>query len=214
MGGVLMDVDGTLLEGPSSERRFVRYLIQARYLGAQQVASALAFYALWWSKYGTQVGKKNKAYLAGLDVGPIEEMAAKFVHQDLSKRVRPSMLERIRKHQWAGQPVALLTGTPDFIARPLAAQLGVAALSATQCAQQDEVFIGCPPLVHPFGDGKLQSALALCAELKVPLEECVAYADSYYDLPLLHRVGIPVAVHPDRRLRQMALREGWGIVEY
>jgi phosphoserine phosphatase len=37
------------------------------------------------------------------------------------------------------------------------------------------------------------------------------YSDSYNDLPMLHRVGVPVAVNPDGRLRRHARRAGWRI---
>jgi phosphoserine phosphatase len=39
------------------------------------------------------------------------------------------------------------------------------------------------------------------------------YSDSLNDLPLLDAVSDPVAVRPDARLRQHALRAGWRIVE-
>jgi HAD superfamily phosphoserine phosphatase-like hydrolase len=209
----LVDVDGTVLEGPSSERLFVSYLLRTRQLGPRQLAAAMAFYALWWPWYGRQVSKKNKAYLAGLPVSEVEKTAAEFVQRHLMSRLRPSMLARIASHRQAKQPVAFLTGTPDFIARPLAAELGVVELSATRCAQSNEVFMGCPPTVHPFGEEKLPAARALCAALGVHLEECVAYADSFFDLPLLERVGLPVAVQPDRRLRLQAVRRNWEILD-
>ena len=38
------------------------------------------------------------------------------------------------------------------------------------------------------------------------------YSDSASDLPLLAAVSDPVAVRPDARLRELAVREGWRIV--
>jgi HAD superfamily hydrolase (TIGR01490 family) len=209
----LVDVDGTLIRGPSSERLFLSYMLREHRLRARQVAAGVAFYVLWWRRYGKHVAKKNKGYLAGLEVSEVEEAASLFVHRDLLGRLRPSVMDRIARHRKAGHPVALLTGTPDFIARPLAAEIGVTTFRATQCAQQDGTFVGCPPLTHPFGEEKLRAAQALCAELGVALGSCVAYANSYFDLPLLARVAEPVAVAPDRRLRREAVRRGWAVLE-
>ena len=39
-----------------------------------------------------------------------------------------------------------------------------------------------------------------------------AYADSYTDLPLLERVGHPVATYPDSRLAAHALEHEWEIL--
>jgi phosphoserine phosphatase len=40
-----------------------------------------------------------------------------------------------------------------------------------------------------------------------------AYADSILDLPMLEKVGNPVAVYPDEGLRSHAAASGWEIFE-
>src|SRR5699024_1673038 len=114
-------------------------------------------------------------------------------------------------HQRQGQPVALLTGTPDFIARPLAALLGVETVAATRCVTHGTRFCAAPPPLHPLGAGKLQQAARLCQDLGVALGETTAYADSIHDRPLLEHVGCPVAVAPDRLLLRLARERGWEI---
>jgi phosphoserine phosphatase len=74
-------------------------------------------------------------------------------------------------------------------------------------------FLAGPPLSHPFGRDKLALAAALCRERDIALGDCAAYGDSIYDLALLRRVGRPVAVAPDARLRKAALTRGWEIIE-
>ena len=48
-------------------------------------------------------------------------------------------------------------------------------------------------------------------EHDVDLEASCFYTDSYNDLPMLERVGRPVAVNPDMRLGRHARRRGWAI---
>jgi phosphoserine phosphatase len=43
--------------------------------------------------------------------------------------------------------------------------------------------------------------------------QCSFHSDSIYDLPLLEEVGEPVAVNPDFRLRRIAARRGWPIID-
>jgi phosphoserine phosphatase len=45
------------------------------------------------------------------------------------------------------------------------------------------------------------------------LERSWFYSDSVSDLPLLGAVSDPVAVSPDARLRALALRSGWPVLE-
>jgi phosphoserine phosphatase len=181
-------------------------------IGWRQWASATTFCLRWWPVYGRHVFKKNKAYLAGLTALDIENCAERFVRDILTRYLRPSVLQRLERHREAGEPIALLTGTPDFIARPLARYIGAHAFSATECAVCDGRFSGEPPPVHPFGVEKLARAQRLCEQVGWRLSDCVAYADSIQDLALLCRVSRPVVVHPDRPLRALAQRAGWEII--
>ncbi len=158
------------------------------------------------------MAKKNKAYLDGLDVDVVRNVAADFVRTMLRPRLRPPMLARLASHRQQGQVITLLTGTPDFIAEPLARLVGAEASSATLCATQEGHFSAAPPLAHPFGVDKLVAANTLCAQLGCDLQYSVAYADSYHDAALLEVVSHAVAVHPDAALEARARQAGWEIL--
>src|SRR3546814_9131895 len=81
------------------------------------LAYAIAFFLRYGLEYGRVAPKKNKAYLAGLDCSEIAALARAFVHERLESRLRPALLTRLDRHRAAGHRIALLTGTPDFIAR-------------------------------------------------------------------------------------------------
>lgn len=212
MAVVLVDVDGTLVGAPSCERRFVGELFRRGILGPRQCAAAAWFAVLWAPRLGRHVLKKNKAYLAGLDVERVSSAAESFARNTIVPKLRPPVLARIAMHRARGDSVALLTGTPDFIARPLAAAIGVTHYTATRCATADGRFTAAPPVVHPFDRDKPMLARLLCESLGSRLEDAIAYADSAHDLPLLCAAGRAVAIAPDARLRAAAEREGWEIL--
>ena len=210
---VLVDIDGTLLEGRSSEALFAAHLWSMGLLGPTQALRAAAFAARWASHYGRHVMKKNKAYLAGLDVARIGEQAETFVRQTLQPRLRPEMLRRVDWHRRAGDRVVLLSGTPGFIAAPLARLIGAEHWHATVLVECEGRFADVPPLIHPFGDEKLRLAVEICERTGESLDRSVAYADSWHDVALLRRVDRAVVVAPDRRLRRLARRLGWEILQ-
>lgn len=212
MACALVDVDGTLLGGPSTEVRFVLHMLARRRIGWKQAAQAIAFSLRWSSRYGRHVFKKNKAYLAGLAVADVAAEAEIFVRQTVAPRLRPEILDLIAGHVTRGDTVALLTGTPDFIAEPLARLLGAHEVCATRCARQDGVYTAEPPLLHPFGDTKVVLGREICRQMRCSLSDAVAYADSIHDLPLLLQVGRPVAAWPDAALRAIALKGNWLIL--
>jgi len=59
-----------------------------------------------------------------------------------------------------------------------------------------------------FGRGKVRVAEAFARAHDVDLSASWFYTDSYSDLPMLERVGHPVAVNPDLRLRRRARARG------
>ncbi len=214
MSLVLIDVDGTLLSGPSSEFQFIQYLVRHRVLGLRQHRALLWFSIRRMPQFKRHVWKKNKAYLTGLETGHVHELAERFIQQHLIKQLRPVMKERINRHLQNGDTLALLTGTPDFIAEPLARRLNIEHWIATRCVQCDGRYISDLPLEHPFAEGKILAAERFCHSMGFKLSECIAYADSIHDRLLLGRVAMPIAVEPGRKLQRVAQRNGWEILKF
>ena len=212
MALVFIDLDGTLIEGTGSERLFFRFLLKKRLLGPLQAVSFLSFAVRYLPRFGSDVWKKNKAYLAGLQERDVHEAARVFAGERLSKSIRREMKERIARHRHEGDETILLTGSLLALAQPLARHAGIDRVAATICAVANGRFEALPPLVHPFQDEKRHIAESLCREKGVALRECAAYGDSIHDLPLLEAAGTAVAVHPDRRLEKIARRRLWEIL--
>ena len=212
MACIFVDIDGTLIGGPSCEGRFALYLLKRGRLGPYQLARAAAFVPRGLIRYGRHVFKKNKAYLAGLGVEAVAGLARAFVDEVLLPRLRRRLIERLEIHKSSGETIVLLTGAPDFIARPLGERLGADDWCATKCVAREGVYTADPPAVHPFAEAKLEFAGDICRQNGWELSECWAYADSAYDLALLEGVGRPVAAYPDRTLAGVARDRGWDVL--
>ena len=66
--------------------------------------------------------------------------------------------------------------------------------------------------VLPPGVNKGIGAAFLGEQAGIPVEDMLAVGDSDVDLPLLSRVGHPVAVDPDATLRAHAEQQGWPVI--
>jgi phosphoserine phosphatase len=124
MALVFSDLDGTLIKGLSSEKRFVVFLLRGRILHLRQLAAFLIFTLRWFTHLRKDVWKKNKAYLTGLRPNKIQHLAEQFVAQALLPNLRPVVKRRLENHLAQGDIVVFLTGTPDFIAWPIAKRRG------------------------------------------------------------------------------------------
>jgi HAD superfamily hydrolase (TIGR01490 family) len=208
---VIVDLDGTLLRG-GSEIRFIAHLAATRRIGISALLRSVAFAIRFAPRFGRDVWKKNKAYLAGLPRTQVEKWGRSFASECLAGLLRQSVLDRIARHRAGGDVIILMTGTPEFLARPLAEVIGAELCIATQCRDQDGGYVASPPLRHPFANEKLKLARETAARLGVSLAECTAYADSRDDIELLSEVGTPIAVAPDRELARHAREHGWEII--
>ena len=209
---VIFDLDGTLIHA-SSERLFARYLYERGCIGQRQLSACVLFVLHHAVRYRSVVFKKNKAYLAGLPCARVDELARRFVDERLLGTLYRPALARLESHRARGDAVLLLTGTPDFIARPLGECLGIAHVVATECAVRDDVLTSAPPRLHPFGRDKLEIARAFAEARGIDLRHAAAYANAREDRFLLANVGVAVAVRPDLTLRGLARRSGWEIIE-
>jgi HAD superfamily hydrolase (TIGR01490 family) len=126
----------------------------------------------------------------------------------------PQGIALIEANRAAGIEPVLVTGSPDFIVAPLARHLGIADFAANRFVFSRGRATG--RLAEPVmaGDEKAVWCENYAAARELDLADCWGYADSHYDTAFLARLGHPVAVNPDRRLRAAALSRQWPVIHF
>jgi HAD superfamily hydrolase (TIGR01490 family) len=110
---------------------------------------------------------------------------------------------------------AIVTATNAFVTRPIADELGIEHLLATDLEESNGAYTGRPRGVPTFKEGKVERLHQWLAERGQRLGDFRAswfYSDSINDVPLLEQVTHPVAVDPDDRLAALARERGWPII--
>lgn len=210
---VFFDLDGTILHGLSAENRFVLHLIRKGYIKLPQWINTIKFIFSNFSTFKHYVFIKNKAYLSGLSVHEISDLAAQFADRFLAKVIRPNLMKQIEQHQQAGDLLFLITGAPSFLAKAISKHLKISHVEPTYCAEHNGLFTSEAPTQHPFGQEKLNIAKKICDRHGTDIHTTTAYGNSYNDRILLSAVGCPVAVTPDYWLRKIARAKGWKILD-
>ncbi len=127
--------------------------------------------------------------------------------------VRPDVKARLREHQAAAHRVILVSGTLAPLLAEIGRQLGVEETVGTPLVLQSGRYTGGCELPICQGTGKvLRLEAHLHGRRRFPWSQSYAYADSYTDIPLLERVGHPVAVYADEQLAAHARGQGWEIM--
>jgi HAD superfamily hydrolase (TIGR01490 family) len=137
----------------------------------------------------------------------------------MSERILPLIGQPARdlvaRHTAQGDLLAIVTATNAFVTAPIARELGVPHLIATEPEQVDGRYTGRPRGTPCFQAGKvvrLEEWLTARGAALASFGQSWFYSDSANDLPLLERVTRPVAVDPDPRLAAVAASRGWPVV--
>jgi HAD superfamily hydrolase (TIGR01490 family) len=207
-----IDVDHTLLR-VNTGTEWMRWLRRRGEISRLAMARTLGWAVLY------RLALLDMPALATRLVAPLEGQPEAEMWQKTTEwfaaEVKPTItrlgLEAIARHRAAGEPVVLLTGGTQFVAEPLARELGLDAALCSRIEAVAGVFTG--RFVEPLcvGAGKIHWATAWAERNDVDLARSTFYTDSFNDLPMLEVVGQPVAINPDLRLRRVARQRGWPI---
>jgi putative phosphoserine phosphatase/1-acylglycerol-3-phosphate O-acyltransferase len=206
------DMDRTILND-SSGRLYLRYLVQSGQIGASQwprIAWWLLCYLLGLVDFPRAMVRMMLMPSSGEEEPLLEEVNAWF-EKWLAPHITTDAVRRIEQHRELGHRLVVLSAATVYMVRPLAERLGVPNYLCTHLELLDGRFTG--HLVEPvaYGHGKVQLAEQFARDNGIDLQHCVFYSDGHEDVPMLERVGQPVAVNPDRRLRRLAEQRGWPI---
>ncbi len=121
--------------------------------------------------------------------------------------------ELVNKTRGLGYRNVLVTGTPDFTLRPIALHFGIGEVICNYLEFKDHIATGNMHRPVLAGDQKAVAIREYADREGIDLRESCAFSDSSADVPMLTAVGNPVATNPTWRLRRIAVRNNWPILE-
>jgi HAD superfamily hydrolase (TIGR01490 family) len=218
MNLTLFDLDGTLLP-TDSDHAFGEFVIALGWADAHQHrARNDAFYADY------QAGRLDMAAYVDFATSPWrqrtpEELAAamqRFLAEVVTPALHPAAQALVQGHRSAGDRLAVVTATNEFVTRPIAQRFGIETLIATELATDDAGRVtGAIRGVPAFREGKVvrvQAWLAAQGLQWQDFERVTFYSDSINDLPLLEQASHPVATNPSPALQALAQARGWPVL--
>jgi HAD superfamily hydrolase (TIGR01490 family) len=207
------DFDETLIVG-NSGRLWIRREVKAGHISRVQFLRAAAWmlsYKLGWASMDdalrTAIGS-----LRGQSERALRERTRAFYETEVRMLYRTGARPALQRHRARGDAIVLLTASSLYLSELVAEELGFDDVLCNRFEIDDAgAHTGRPVGSLCFGAGKLGYADAYAQQRGVSLADCWFYTDSYSDLPVLERIGHPVVVNPDPRLRREAERRGWPV---
>jgi HAD superfamily hydrolase (TIGR01490 family) len=213
----LFDLDRTLLRR-SSALALARPFRDRGLIGRRQLVKA-ALWQLLFAARGASAEAVRRAsedglmLLRGLPVDELRTLVGEALDPVLKPLVYREPLELVRKHRERGEPAYIVSAALQEIVDALAGEMGFDGAVGTVCEVVDGVYTG-RALRACHGPAKAAAIRELAAREGLDLSSSTAYSDSHTDLPFLEAVGSPVAVNPDRPLRQIARERQWPVLVF
>lgn len=214
----LFDLDGTLIE-IDSDHAFGEFMVRLGWTDGERFRRRNdAFYADYLAGRLDQAEyiEFATAPWRGLPAQEAEAGRQRFVREVIDPVLRAPALDLVRRHREAGDELAIVTSTNEFITRPIADRFGIGTLIATELVRDAAGRVtGAIRGVPAFRAGKvarLEQWLAARGQTRAEFERITFYSDSTNDLPLLEWSTHPVATNPSAALAQIAAERGWPIL--
>lgn len=214
----LFDLDGTLLP-TDSDHAFGDFVISLGWAdAAEHKRRNDQFFADYQAGTLDMTAYVDFASAPWRDRPPSELDSAmqRFLRDVMQPQLHPAALALVKQHQAAGDLIAIVTATNDFVTRPIAGLFGVDVLIATDLARDARGrATGAIQGVPAFREGKIDRVAAWLAsrgQTLASFERSTFYSDSVNDLPLLERVSHPVATNPSPSLLRIAQERQWPVL--
>ena len=219
MNLALFDLDGTLIP-KDSDHAFGEFAIT---LGWADAATFRRRNDGFYEDYLT--GRLDIAAYVDFATSPwrgrsdaeLQRAIERFLEIVVKPMLYPRAMALVQRHRQAGDLVAVVTATNDFITRPIARLFGVDELIATNLERDTGGRVtGRIDGAAAFREGKITRVhawLASRGQALADFDHSTFYSDSTNDLPLLQCVSSPVATNPSRDLERIALERGWPVLK-
>jgi HAD superfamily hydrolase (TIGR01490 family) len=215
----LFDLDGTLLP-IDSDHSFGEFMVRLGWADAEAFRRANDhFYAQYQAEqldvhayidFATSAWRERSAQ-------ELEDVRGRFVREIIEPSLHQSALALVRRHAEAGDQLAIVTATNEFVTRPIARLFGVQHLIATELQRDAGGRVTGKVLGVPsYREGKVERVRQWLQQQgwrRDDIHTISVYSDSTNDLALLEQATHPVATNPSPALERIAAERGWPILK-
>jgi HAD superfamily hydrolase (TIGR01490 family) len=209
----VFDLDYTLVRVNTSFQ-FCRYLFQSKEFTLSQLSYSIFCY-IQHRFFGMSLfdlhQKVFHELLLGKPLESLEKHVDGFIEKELSEILYMPAVASLRLAQHLGHYTLILSNSPSFLVRSVAAYFGVNEWRASEYGVDKELKLSTICSLMQ-GEDKAQAMLEIAGRLGIKKENITAYSDSSLDLPLLLAAGNAVAVNPDKKLQKVCQELNWRVL--
>ncbi|RLQ23032.1 HAD-IB family hydrolase [Seongchinamella sediminis] len=161
-----------------------------------------------------QLVKRVAGALAGLPESTLQELGERAWNNSVARSLYREAISLVEAHRAAGDQLVIVSAASRYQVEPVARALGISEICCTRLEVQDGRFTGQVIAPLCYGEGKTMAARRMARKYRCALADSWFYGDSSADLPLLQKVGRPVAVNPSEKLALHARNRQWPQLQF
>lgn len=179
----------------------------------RELISAIDQRSLGGHQY-SQLYKSVLRCLEGMPEQDLTLLAEKAFDRSLAASIFREDREIVHRHQQLGHKVVIVSSATSYQVAPIARALNIDEVRCTRLKTDKGILTGEVKGALCIGEGKITEARKMVRKAGTSLDHAWFYSDSEDDLPLLSKVGNPVATNPSAALEEDALERGWKILKF
>lgn len=212
---VLFDLDGTLIEG-QTQKIFLGILKEERIINFHDYA----LIALWFFGYKLRIISdtqkiRNFAYnkLANRQLLEIEQIIENHF-TEFRVKIFHNSFEIINKFKQQGDTIIIISASIEPIVKKICKEFCLEEFICTKLEVIDGKLTGNLSGVPLYGDERINQIKKYLSSSGRNFNMIYYYNDHFSDIGLMEFVDVPVCVNPDPKLKKIAVRKKWEILNW
>jgi len=153
-------------------------------------------------------------WVKGMPVAIMNELCTEVSINVLLPCVYKEAVAEIEFHKRQDAKIVILSSSLKPICLEIAKKLKIDDIICSDLEIKNGLLTGLPVGRICFGDEKAIRLQAYCVANGFSMASAWYYGDSISDLPALSKVGNPVCINPDYKLKKSAKLRGWKILKW
>jgi HAD superfamily hydrolase (TIGR01490 family) len=207
------DLDDTILETYSG-KLYYSYLLKTNQISFKYFMKLLPlpFLFIMGIMDIESITRKLSERFIGMTYDEVIKMGNDWYENNGRQYVRNFIKEIIESHKKDGFKIIMLSASPWSICYPVFKDLEMDDLVCSELIFENNIFVRMAD-DYCYGQKKADMAVDYSKKHDIDLKKSYFYTDSHSDLPFLKKVGNPICVTPDKKLKKVALENNWKILD-
>ena len=207
------DLDGTLIQGFIIQA-FPRFLAEQGFIESRysdevvEVGSLYSSGRISYREAAEIVPVKYASAVMGKNLDDVKRYANRFMETYVPEHAFPYSIPLINEMRVLFDLTVVLSGNPHYVIAELK-PLGFDKIYGSIFGIDNGEYTGEVVKNLILGEEKARFVRKISRELGVDLSQSIAFGDSDQDAPMLSLVGIPVAINPNEKMKEICETKGW-----